>query len=104
MNKTRLISSAIFLAFLAGAAEVINPSPVRVTARLTYRTVLREDASLEHPSGAEKKQYFKVFEQHAINYTFQGKALAVTNEIPTDRIIIKEMIRTSAGWIEKPKQ
>jgi len=78
--------------------------PVKVPTTLIVRTALHEDMFLENPNGIEKKQYFKVFEQHILIYKYQGKEFTATNEIPTDRIIAKDMIRTAKGWMEKPKQ
>lgn len=100
-----LLNALAILALVATAAraEETNLPPVKVSATLKINIVLRPDIYMDNPNGVEKKQYFKVVEQHVVTYKFKNQTLSATNEIATDRIVVKEMIRIGYEWAEKPK-
>lgn len=67
-------------------------------------TVFRQDSFFDGPSGFDRKQYFRVVDQHVVHYRLNGESYVVTNEIATDSFILKEMVREGSEWREKPKQ
>lgn len=111
--KTALL--VILLSVIPAIAQ--TNKPVAVKATLTVTNVLRRDIFyIEDPGGQERQQQFRVVELHTVSYPFGGKTLFATNEIATDRVVMKPMIRTrtltqgtnppplpGGEWTEKPK-
>jgi hypothetical protein len=88
---------------LLTVAAVAIPKTFKVKS-FTLSEVLAEDMFQDLPDGISRKQYFRVIDQHVIQYEFQGETLFVTNQIwKGKKLVRKDFININGRYIEKPE-
>lgn len=94
------LAFVLLLFTLTASAQTNLPVKASLTVSEVPGRTLHYDMS---PSGVEQTVYLEVLERHVVTYRIKDKTLSATNDISTDKVIVRQMLRVGSEWIEKPK-